>query len=203
MQVNLHEGSHALAAMSLGYHVDTYKPWPHFVDIDGQSHLVGGEFAIREDDAAIPRADYAWISIAPFVTDLLLFLASDLALEAVPADSYGAPFLAFGGMMFPLPDFAAGILFRTSETDIMKFHQSSGVPSWVSFLVGGALIVVGSWRLGERLEQMAQPHPGNYDRVGQPLNSRPAHARLRPWPERSVLTVQPHRTPQRCGFCLK
>ncbi len=154
--LNVHEGMHALTGAALGEHVESYKPYPHMEDLGFGSILVAGSVEIREP---VSPGHMAWISLAPFMGDALVFAAADLSLNYVDPSSHAAPFILFAGMLWTWSDFFGGWLFRLPGCDIDQFHRDSGLPAWTSWAAGGAMLGVGTWRLYERMRQIATAKP--------------------------------------------
>lgn len=145
--LNLHEGSHAITALALGYDVESYRPWPHVAQIDGKKEFVGG--AVRLRGKVVP-ADEAKIAIAPVVADAAVFFAADLALVWIDHGSAGAPVLLLACMLWPWSNFLSNTLIHVPGSDILKYHKATGSPEWKSYVLGGALTAVMAWRLAER-----------------------------------------------------
>ncbi len=154
--LNVHEGGHALTAVLLGEHVNSYKPYPHMEDMGFGSMLVAGSVEIREPVS--PR-HMAWVSLGPFMADTLIFTAADLSLNWIDPGSHGAPLILFGGMLWTWADFFGGWLFRMPGCDIDQFHRDSGLPQWTSWAVGGAMVGVGTWRVYSRMREIALAKP--------------------------------------------
>ncbi len=141
LQCSLHEGSHAFAATTLGLEVTDFRPYPHML---GENFVFG---SMGAKGTYTPKGE-AWLVIAPAVTDITLFTASDLMLTyAVNDDSPAAPFLLAGGMVAPLVDFLVGINGQSAFNDTSRFAKLTGMPKWSIMLIGDAMAAVAVWRI--------------------------------------------------------
>ncbi len=158
--VTVHEGGHALAALSYGLEVDRFEPYPHRVSVAEDTNdygcrsvanrhdFVWGYMHIRFNDEEPSRAQLAMISITPYLIDLVLFTTSDLLLQyVVDPTSAGAPFLLVGGMIAPFVDFAVGMSCFHEGCDISNFSEQSGIPQSVVGLVGYMMVATAFWRI--------------------------------------------------------
>lgn len=149
--ITAHEGSHALWGLALGRDVVDFKPYPHYAimrDDDGESHrvLLYGSVMFRYDNNE-ERWRSALISIAPAITDVVMFTAVDAALEhAVDPRSAAAPFLLIGGMITPLVDFVTGMNCMQDTCDWSRFSRDSGIPRSLLMMTGYAMASVALWR---------------------------------------------------------
>ncbi|KPJ85774.1 hypothetical protein AMJ57_01895 [Parcubacteria bacterium SG8_24] len=152
LSLNFHEGSHALAGMALGYEVEAYKPYPHFAKLDdGSEQFVGGAVHLKDP---IDSAHLAFISIAPMLTDILVFTAADLSLSYIETDSHAVPFILNAGMLYVWADFVGGLIsIFFDHGDLKRFGDESGVPPALTFGVGCALAYVGFVRILDRQKQ--------------------------------------------------
>jgi hypothetical protein len=148
--ITVHEGSHAIATLILGWEVDRFEPYPHEVEYrDSNGDMVSDFFfgytwfTQRTDEPWVPTH----IRIAPFLTDILLFVNCDLLLQyVVDPHSDGAPFLLVGGMIAPLVDFVGGLNCMNNHCDLSEFSTATGVPRGVLMIIGYSLALTAFWR---------------------------------------------------------
>ncbi|MBU0625536.1 hypothetical protein KKF05_04300 [Patescibacteria group bacterium] len=148
--ITVHEGSHALAALILGCEIVGFEPYPHTVEYRNAEGEIVSDFIMGYTWYNRPASEpwmAAHISIAPYLTDILIFVNCDLLLQyVVDPHSDGAPFLLAGGMITPLVNFVAGLNCMGDNCDLTNFSTVTGVPRGVIMIVGYALAFTALWR---------------------------------------------------------
>lgn len=141
LHVNIHEGSHVLAAACAGAEVTEFRPYPHMIG----SNFVFGSMAA---DGPLSERQQAWMLAAPYMSDMAIFTAADLTLEHfVSSDSAAAPFLLTGGMIAPLVDFLWGVNGPSDHNDTTRLGKIIGMPKWSIMLIGDAMAALAVWRI--------------------------------------------------------
>lgn len=148
--ITVHEGSHALAVLILGGEVVGFEPYPHTVEYRNDEGELVSNFFIGYTWYRYPASEpwmSAHISIAPYLTDILIFVSCDLLLQyVIDPHSGGAPFLLAGGMITPLVNFVAGLNCMGDDCDLTNFSTVTGIPRGVIMMVGYALAFTALWR---------------------------------------------------------
>lgn len=149
-QLNLHEGSHVIAGAMSGLTVEAYRPYPHFFQKSDGRHFTLGRAKFSGQTS---RRGLGFIAAAPMVTEASLFISSDVMLGQINQDSPVAPFLWFGGMVYPLAHFMSSTL-SPEETDLSMLAYSLDVNYDVGRAIIGAVSVVGIIRTVKRGHQV-------------------------------------------------
>jgi len=159
----IHEGSHALMGVALGREIVRFRPFPHnenWTDDKGeeQSRFYFGSVSFWVSNDEDPwRA--ALISIAPIITDVLVFTASDLALQyGVDQHSVAAPFLLGGGMVAPMIDMMVSLNCMSNTCDLSRFSEASGIPRSAIMVVGYAMMFTALWRCLHQFRRLFMEH---------------------------------------------
>jgi hypothetical protein len=141
LQTTIHEGSHGLAATLAGAEVTEFKPYPHMIG----DNFVFGSMA---SSSGLTDSQEAWLLAAPYLADVTIFTATDLALtHLVDSDSAAAPFLLVGGMVAPLVDFLWGVNGPSEHNDTTRLGKIIGMPKWSIMLIGDAMAAVAVWHI--------------------------------------------------------
>lgn len=144
-ETTLHETAHVVVAKAAvpGLEVTRFAPYPCH-DSEGKFHF--GYFASTYPGTIGDNTRIA-ISIAPYVLGTSAFVVSDLLLStgAVKPKGPAGAVLYMLGMFAPFIDFAAN--FFLNRGDWQEIRQRSHGSSVAFNLVGGALLVVGTYRL--------------------------------------------------------
>lgn len=161
----VHEGSHALAAQSFGWGIERFEPYPHTViRPDGERDFLFGCVRYRNTPDDVSRSQLALVSVAPYITDTVLFTTADLLLSyAVDPHSAVAPFLFVGGMVTPLVNFVTGLNCMDEHCDISRFSEWSGIPRGAVMMIGYSMAFVALWRCIRQfrrifMEPRTEPH---------------------------------------------
>jgi hypothetical protein len=143
-ETTLHEAAHVVVAKAAvpGLKVTRFAPYPCY-DSEDKFHF--GYFASTYH-GTIGDNTYIAINIAPYVLSTSAFVVSDLLLStgAVKPKGPAGAVLYMLGMFAPFIDFAVGFLGRG---DWQEIRQRSHGSSIAFNLVGGALLVAGTYRL--------------------------------------------------------
>lgn len=139
MQLNLHEGSHALAAVSTGGKIEEFAPYPT---------KVNGKFFFGR---TLLSGDYneTFMLIAPSITDISLFTTSDIILSRIEPESPAAP-VFFSIMLWNFIDFTYNWNGSSEYNDVVRFTNKVGTNRVATLVVGDTLAVVGLVRLIDR-----------------------------------------------------
>jgi hypothetical protein len=147
--MTIHEGSHALAgAINPNYQVSNFKPWPHF--IDGGPHFVLGSVNFScIGKACEDKTGMGVISVAPYITDTVLFTTADLLLSAnvIKPNSVPGRVLYFAGMVVPWWDFSYNAVWANKISDANHIAGNFQIPLWSVMATGMSVSAVGLWRL--------------------------------------------------------
>lgn len=140
-----HEGSHAVAFMSFGNEITSFKPYPHMRD-DGR-FLFGGVETECPDGICGKNVRLAG-SLAPYILDTSVFLASDLVLSTgvVDSEGVGGGFVFVGGMLVPFADFVSQ-MNGVRCLDRKNIADALGVSPLTVTISADVLAVVGLWRI--------------------------------------------------------
>ena len=150
-ELNLHEGSHALAFISTGHSIKEYSVFPSFQYTEtGRKFFMGYVRA----DTQLSSNETIFSSIAPQITNITLFAASDIALSYIDKDSVVAPYFLFGGMVWTWINFVSCTNAWTSGTDIYTFSKYSGIPQSIPIIIGNSLAVIGAIRIYLRMQDI-------------------------------------------------
>ena len=147
VEVNLHEGSHTLTAMARGYKVAAYKPYPHMYE----GRFLWGAFYTKAGTSFRP-VDDALITIAPYITDVIIFTSVDLLLgfRVIPPESVAGLIVYTVGMLAPWINFVYNINNVSAMNDFSVFAKVNGANRWVVLAVGDAIAAFAAWRLWVR-----------------------------------------------------
>lgn len=134
----LHEVAHVGAAKMAGRQVVSYRPYPH-VSREG---FVMGSMEYR-------GSRNLWVSMAPYMLDAVAFAAADIASDYV-GDSE-QPWLA-AVMACAVVDLTwsyALAMTKSRQSDISPFADKR-----LPIAIGGAAIIMASWRFTVRMDGM-------------------------------------------------
>ena len=158
--VLLHESSHALAGLAVGFDIQGFHPYPH----TNEGSLYLGRVPWESKQYPSKGQLLAFYG-APFVMDVGLFALSDTLLStgAVEHRSVAGVFLYTMGLLAPLIDFAKGYFmpdnfryvdghFHGSDWAVMR-GQGRGT-AWALNVVGAVAIAVGVWRFVQHSRRM-------------------------------------------------
>ncbi|MFC1638696.1 hypothetical protein ACFL26_00295 [Patescibacteria group bacterium] len=164
--MSVSRGTEALAGVSFGWDVDGFEPYPHrvsrTVDTDGDGEgdwepdptFRWGYVGFGANDDA-SRAQIAVVNLTPFLTDISLFVLSDLLLQyAVDPRGEAAPFLLFGGMVTPLVNFIAGISCMDDGCDLVDFAEAGNIPHSVAVMFGYLMAATAIWRVVHQFQRV-------------------------------------------------
>lgn len=135
----IHEGSHAAAAKLLGYKVTGLYPYPHYY----QSNFYFGRVTTNGEN--LTGAERIAFYLAPHVTDIFIFTASDILLstEIVKIKSVSGTVLFVFGIVAPVVDFSVGFV-GGSDWD---YARSTSKKASISLnIIGAAIMAVGIYR---------------------------------------------------------
>ncbi|MEK9158622.1 MAG: hypothetical protein AAB673_01350 [Patescibacteria group bacterium] len=140
----LHESSHALMAMSLGEEIDSFKPYPHRNE-DG-IFLLGG-FVSSADH--IPKRDTALVALAPYLTDTVFFVSTDLLLSyhVIEPRSVGGLIVYSVGMLAPFVDLVYNAHGFGKYNDFVIFSKAAGVNRFTTLAITEGVVMVAAVRL--------------------------------------------------------
>lgn len=145
-QINLHEGSHAVAGAMSELTIEAYRPYPHFYQATDGRHFTLGRVKFSGQTS---RRGLGLTAAAPMMTGATIFISSDVMLGQVNQDSPIAPFLWFGGMVYPLANFMFSTL-SPDETDLSMLTYSLDVNYDVGRAIVGTVSVLGIIRTVKR-----------------------------------------------------
>lgn len=174
VDIPVHEGSHALAiAINPNYTVGDYKPWPHLLN-GGPHFLLGSVDAVcHSENACADKTGMGVISLAPYITDTVLFTTADLLLSTnvVEPTSISGRVLYFAAMVVPWWDFAYNSVWVTDASDAASVAKNFGIPRWSVMAAGMSVSAVGLWRLwhGYKRAFHGQRHPKESNLVIVPM----------------------------------
>jgi hypothetical protein len=144
LELNIHEGSHVLAAKLYGYEIFSYKPYPHFVYQNNERNFV---FGATEIQGNITGEELAVIVATPLITDVTLFISSDILLSNLNSDSRAAPVFFFAGMVWPWLDFVVSINASAEGSDTAIWAKETGIGRPLAIILGDSLAALGLWRV--------------------------------------------------------
>ena len=134
----LHEGAHAGAASLSGREVTSFRPYPH---------VARGAFAMGSTEYTGQRSGF--VSVAPYMMDMAIFVASDLAIDNVDESR---KFWLVSLMACALVDVAwnyAVAIDGRSQSDFAPWADKRLVVG-----IGGAAIVLATMRLVDRVREL-------------------------------------------------
>lgn len=149
LQMNIHEGSHALTGLIVGAKIKGYYPYPHiYYTHENERNFVWGN-VVFESESIKTKEAAAIITFAPYLADINIFAAADLliSLGAVSPHSVFGGILYFAGMMAPLIDFAININGWSSGNDFSSLSNILGVHRAFFYVAGNVMVGVAIWRL--------------------------------------------------------
>lgn len=140
----LHESSHALMAKSLGEEIRSFKPYPHRSE-DGV-FLMGG-FVTSVDH--ISKRDISLVSLAPYMTDTVIFVSTDLLLSynVVEPRSVEGLIVYSVGMLAPFIDLVYNAHGFGGYNDFVIFSKAAGVNRFATLAVTEGVVMVAAMRL--------------------------------------------------------
>ncbi|MEK9132491.1 MAG: hypothetical protein AAB606_02175 [Patescibacteria group bacterium] len=148
----IHEGSHAFAVwVDSDFELINFRPYPHIED--GRGFVAGSvELRCNELDDANNCADKTGLGViasSPYITDLTLFVASDILLStgAVNPDSKAGLALYLVGMVYGLYDFSRNLIWAVEGSDPDQIARNFEIPRWSVVASASAVSAVGLWRL--------------------------------------------------------
>lgn len=185
--VGLHEGSHAAAVGVVPQtELVSFRPYPHFMRFsDGSSRFVNGSIHYQWERCNPPsNGAMAFISLAPYLTDIAIFTATDLMLSlgVISPRSPLVGMLYIIGMIGTGIDFFYNLLGSLNGNDFTNAAESLGIHPAVFTAVGGVLSAVALWRVIRV----------GYDVFTEPVDSpRQRHRRRTVCRRRVRMTVAP------------
>lgn len=145
LETTLHEGSHGVAALACGAKVTAFKPYPHMAD----GHLLWGAVYT---DGKLSRGNDAVFTIAPYMTDIILFTSVDLLLgyRVIPPGSVAGLIVYIAGMLAPWINFVYNANNPRSISDFSQFSKITGMNRWALLALSDAIAAFAAWRLWVR-----------------------------------------------------
>jgi hypothetical protein len=147
--INAHETSHLVWAKFFHQKVDGFKPYPHYQTFaNGQRIFYFGKVDFHQPTTTTPLQQML-INGAPFMTDIAMFTATDLALSLQHTDGSWAEAFAWAvGMVTPLVDYANGVnAVRHSYSDAAGVRDQLHLKTWEVLAAGHAVTAIGLWRV--------------------------------------------------------
>ncbi len=142
-QLNVHEGSHVLAAVLSGNRVDYYKPYPHYMEVDGKKYFFWGSTNFSSHNGE------SLILFAPTLSNLNLFITFDIFLENFNHDNFMSGSL-YSMMIWNWIDFTYHTNLRSGGSDITRWCERTNIDRTGFQIVGNMVSVIGLWRLISR-----------------------------------------------------
>lgn len=138
LRMFIHEQSHAAVARSYGASITKFVIWPEKIDgkiVLGYTEYI--DFGRRSDIIPTDR-QLALIAIAPVISDLIIFSATEtaFALDGISYDSYLAPLIFLVGEVMPWIDFVQTAII---SSDIREFEKRTG---WSPTIIRSAGVVI-------------------------------------------------------------
>jgi hypothetical protein len=149
VHIPLHESGHAFAGwLNSNYQVSNFKPWPHNSP-DGSRFYIGSVDITCVGKACEDKIGLGVISLAPYITDTVLFTTADLLLSVnvVKPNSVAGRILYFAGMVVPWWDFSYNAVWAIKGSDADHISRNFEIPRWSVMAVGTGVSAVGFWRL--------------------------------------------------------
>lgn len=152
LHITIHEGTHALTALSYGARIKEFIVWPHSRMIDGKNELSLGRISYTWR-TRVTNSERAMVHISPLITNAVLFSASEVlfATDIITSDSYLAPIIFVVGELYPWIDFTKTVLF---SRDIEYFEGYSSLPPAAVRITGGIAAALGACALVYRAIQI-------------------------------------------------
>jgi hypothetical protein len=146
LQLNIHEGSHALMALAVGAKIVSYCPYPHVYTYDGRHYFVYGSTLITDVKT---KNREAMIDLVPYLSDLSIFTITDLLISfgAVNPHSFFGGTLYFVGMVMPFMDFVINVNGYSKQNDFSHLADCTGIHRAMFGVVGNIIAAVAIWRL--------------------------------------------------------
>lgn len=152
--INIHEGlGHGLpVAFSPEMEVASYRPYPHVIRTeDGTNDFVMGATYVQWSECDPPSdAAIAYTFLSPYVTDIAMFVATDLVLSlgAVSPRSQLGTMLFMVGMVGTGVDFFFNLLgSMTPGNDMYEAAMLIGIHPAALMAIGTVLASVALWRI--------------------------------------------------------
>ena len=146
--VVIHEGTHALTAISQGADITTFRVWP---SISNDHFFLGltEAFYLREPS----EAKKAIFDIAPQITNIILFSATEtlFATGAVNMDSYSAVLLFVFGEAATWASFTSTIIH---SADMSNFETATGLHPAITRSIGAAISLTGLYFAARRAHKI-------------------------------------------------
>lgn len=146
--VVIHEGTHALTAISQGATITDFRFWPSISNDHFYWGLVTANWPGEPSEAK-----KAIFDIAPQITNVILFSATEtlFATGAVPMDSYGAV------LLFVFGEAATWLSFTSTaihSVDIANFETSTGLHPAITRSIGAAISLAGLYFMARRAHKI-------------------------------------------------
>lgn len=145
LETTIHEGSHGVAARVFGLKVTAFKPYPHKF----RGTFVWGAVYT---DRTLPKKEDALFTMAPYMTDIILFTSVDLLLgyRVIPPGSVAGLIVYTAGMLAPWINFVYNVNNPRSFSDFSQFSKITGMKRWALLALGDAIAAIALWRLWVR-----------------------------------------------------
>lgn len=149
LEINVHEGSHALGALSTGGRVISYNPYPHY---NNEGAFRFGSTMVSWDtdrSGGVENNIRAFTLLAPAISQISIFVISDLLISYVPDlnSSFWGPVLYLAGMVCPWIDFVFNLYNQSSSCDFARAAEFLGERRELFYAFGTFIAAVGLWRL--------------------------------------------------------
>lgn len=151
LELNLHEGSHALAGIFTGATVTDYSPFPHIierVDSERGNFVIGSTTFVWDSEPG--NGIRAYTFIAPYISGALVFITSDLLLSFVPQIRESVifgPMVYLAGMVMPWFDFVFNLNSSEDVSDFATVADLLNVRRAGFSIIGNFFAAIGLWRL--------------------------------------------------------
>lgn len=142
VQLNVHEGSHALGALTVGAEVVKYQPYP---SVEDGTFMWGKVITNKIQD----RHENGFVLVAPYISDVAIFTTSDILLSAeiVSPRSISGGILFIAGMVAPFADFVCNVNNWSDGNDFTRISELYDVPRVFTVVMGNIIAAVALWRL--------------------------------------------------------
>jgi len=145
-QITVHETSHLLIAVGLGWDVTGFYPYPHAIN----DKLYFGRTTF--DSNTTGPGSSILFNTAPLLIDTTIFVLSDISLSffSIEERSPVNAFILAIGMLAPLVDATTNYFLGSDQrkSRLMLHNQQ-----WTLNVVGAILILVGTWRIVHHLRR--------------------------------------------------
>ncbi|MFA5175482.1 MAG: hypothetical protein WC430_03660 [Patescibacteria group bacterium] len=142
VQLNIHEGSHALGALTVGAELIQYQPYP---SLENGIFMWGKVVTNKIYD----RHENGFVLVAPYISDVVIFTASDIILstEVISPHSISGGILFIAGMVAPFADFVANINNWSEGNDFTRISELYDIPRVFPMIIGNIISAVALWRI--------------------------------------------------------